>query len=323
MGQKLAITTWFGAYLVEEGRITLAEKAPIDPDSLDERIALRREGRLTPEEERLVTKLPGTAVSTSDRRLAAHGLLLDPRVRGELPEEVVPPPLELHRESLRRAAHRALDEAWDPSIHIEEAIRAQEDLDRVENLVGERLASWEGRDPPTEIDHPQRRTHEVDPSLVEAREALRRLKEEIRTTHDRLARSIEETLPRKAPNLSGLLGAELAARLMARAGGITRLSRLPAGTIQVLGAERAFFEHLRGRAPPPRHGLLFLHPRVQSAPRSERGKLARALAGKVAIAARLDVAGAPLRPDLAATFDRRATEVRTQRLARRMAAARR
>ncbi|MFG1530328.1 MAG: ATP-binding protein, partial [Thermoplasmata archaeon] len=136
-------------------------------------------------------------------------------------------------------------------------------------------------------------------------------------THDRLARAIEETLPRRAPNLSALLGPDLAARLLARAGGLARLSRLPAGTIQVLGAERAFFEHLRGRAPPPRHGLLFLHPRIQSAPRSERGKLARALAGKAAIAARLDASGAPIRPDLRAAFDARATQVRSQRLARR------
>ncbi|MCI4348150.1 MAG: hypothetical protein L3J97_05995, partial [Thermoplasmata archaeon] len=80
---------------------------------------------------------------------------------------------------------------------------------------------------------------------------------------------------------------------------------------QVLGAERAFFEHLRGRAPPPRHGLLFLHPDIQSASRRARGKLARALAGKVAIAARLDREGRPLRPDLVNSFKHRTEEVRS------------
>ncbi len=311
------VTTWFGAFLVEEGRLVQAERAPLDPAALAERIDLRRAGRLVPEEERILERLGGLAAATSDRRLVPHGVTLDPRARGELPGAEAEPPVELHRAALRSAAVRALDAAWDPSIHIEEAIRAQEDLDRVQNLVAERLTSWAGRDPPDAPEGTPTPRSPVDPALLEGRAALERLAGEIRSTHDRLAAAIEETLPRRAPNLSALLGPDLAARLLARAGGIARLSRLPAGTIQVLGAERAFFEHLRGRAPPPRHGLLFLHPRIQSAPRSERGKLARALAGKAAIAARLDASGAPLHPDLRTAFDARATQVRSQRLARR------
>src|SRR5208283_3772568 len=93
----------------------------------------------------------------------------------------------------------------------------------------------------------------------------------------RFETSVSEALPRRAPNVSALLGPLLAARMLAQAGGLDRLARLPASTIQVLGAEKAFFEHLRGRAPPPKHGLLFLHPSIQGAPRRLRGKLARAL----------------------------------------------
>lgn len=317
------VTTWFGAFLVEGGRIRAAERAPLESSALAERIALRREGRLVPEEARILELLAGGPAVTSDRRLVPHGVTFDPRARGRLPTGEPVPPIDLEREALRTAAIRALDEAWDPSIHIEEAIRAQEDLDRVQNLVTERLTSWIGRDPPGDPEDAPSGRAEVDPSLLESRAALKRLVEEIRATHDRIAEAIEATLPRRAPNLSALLGPELAARLLARAGGLARLSRLPAGTIQVLGAERAFFEHLRGRAPPPRHGLLFLHPRIQSAPRSERGKLARALAGKTAIAARLDVSGSPVRPDLRTAFDARATQVRSQRLARRAAPKRR
>jgi nucleolar protein 56 len=99
--------------------------------------------------------------------------------------------------------------------------------------------------------------------------------------------------------------------MVSQAGGLDRLARLPASTIQVLGAERAFFEHLRGKAPPPRHGWLFLHPDIQGAPKRLRGKLARGLAGKVAIAARMDQQGAPLRPDLAEAFQRRSKEIRS------------
>ncbi|MCI4322253.1 MAG: ATP-binding protein, partial [Thermoplasmata archaeon] len=125
-----------------------------------------------------------------------------------------------------------------------------------------------------------------------------------------LERSLEAAVPRRAPNLAALLGPLLAARMIAQAGGLERLGRLPASTIQVLGAERAFFEHLRGRAPPPRHGLLFLHPTIQGAPKRLRGKLARALAGKAAIAARRDVQGSPNLPALAAAYASRAADVR-------------
>ena len=44
-------------------------------------------------------------------------------------------------------------------------------------------------------------------------------------------------------------------------------------------------------APPPKHGLLLAHPLVRDAPRRERGRMARKLAAKAAIAARLDCYG--------------------------------
>ncbi|HEX6561971.1 MAG TPA: hypothetical protein VF016_08105, partial [Nitrososphaera sp.] len=41
-------------------------------------------------------------------------------------------------------------------------------------------------------------------------------------------------------------------------------------------------------ARPPKHGILFQHPLIHSAPKWQRGKIARAIASKVAIAARID-----------------------------------
>jgi nucleolar protein 56 len=63
---------------------------------------------------------------------------------------------------------------------------------------------------------------------------------------------------------------------------------MPASAIQVLGARTALFAHLRTHSPSPKHGIIFQHRRVHNAPREVRGKVARALAGKLAIAARLD-----------------------------------
>jgi nucleolar protein 56 len=78
------------------------------------------------------------------------------------------------------------------------------------------------------------------------------------------------------------------ARIISKAGSLARLATLPASTIQILGAEKALFRALKTGARPPKHGLLFQHPLIHSAPKWQRGKIARAVASKVAIAARID-----------------------------------
>jgi nucleolar protein 56 len=90
------------------------------------------------------------------------------------------------------------------------------------------------------------------------------------------------------PNCSALLGGLVAARLVARAGGLAVLSRLSSSSIQVMGAQNALFSHLRSKSPPPKHGIIFQHRRVHNAPQEVRGRVARVLAAKLAIAARLD-----------------------------------
>ncbi|RLI04337.1 C/D box methylation guide ribonucleoprotein complex aNOP56 subunit, partial [Candidatus Bathyarchaeota archaeon] len=84
-----------------------------------------------------------------------------------------------------------------------------------------------------------------------------------------------------------------------------------ASTFQILGAEKALFRFLRSGSKPPKHGVIFQHPLVHQSPRWQRGKIARALAGKLTIAARIDAfggqnQGAKLRADL----EKRVEEIR-------------
>ena len=58
-----------------------------------------------------------------------------------------------------------------------------------------------------------------------------------------------------------------------------------------MGAEKALFRTLKTGSNPPKHGILFQHPVIHSAPKWQRGKMARAVAAKTAIAARLDIYG--------------------------------
>jgi nucleolar protein 56 len=319
------VTTWYGAFVVDGRDVVRSAPVPRTPAALAERIRLRREGRLTPEEAELLNDPDRGTWTTRDRRVAEHG------VRWEVSAPALPPgdpaaaDVEPFRAALLTDAVRAVADAWDPSIHVEEAVRAAADLDRIGNLLGERLGSWVARDSP-EIDpgdHGRAARRAIDgggdpglapndPALATARRQLAELYLALRSVRDGLADGVASSAPRRTPNLVALLGPELASRLVAQAGGLDRLARLPASTVQVLGAETAFFEHLRGRAPPPRHGLLFLHPAIQGASRRERGKLARSLAGKAAIAARLDRAGAPIEPALAAGFEARRARVRAE-----------
>jgi len=91
-----------------------------------------------------------------------------------------------------------------------------------------------------------------------------------------------------APNVSRLAGPILAAKLIDKAGGMKRLAMVPASTIQVMGAEKALFRSKKTNARPPKHGLLYQHPYVHAVPRDKRGRRARSLAAKIAIAARAD-----------------------------------
>jgi nucleolar protein 56 len=107
-------------------------------------------------------------------------------------------------------------------------------------------------------------------------------------------------------------GATIGARLIAKAGGLDRLARLPASTVQVLGAEKALFRALRTGARPPKHGILFQHDAVHTAPKWQRGKIARALANKIAIAARIDFYRGTKEGGLTATLEKRLDEIRVK-----------
>jgi len=106
-----------------------------------------------------------------------------------------------------------------------------------------------------------------------------------------LSSYIDKTVSEIAPNMKCLVGGTIAARLISIAGGLEKLAESPASRVQVLGAEKALFRFLRSRSKPPKHGVIFGYPELRSAPRWQRGKIARALASKLAIAARVDYFG--------------------------------
>lgn len=100
---------------------------------------------------------------------------------------------------------------------------------------------------------------------------------------------LEEKMKEFCPNITSVAGVMIGARLISIAGSLERLAKMPSSTLQILGAERALFRHMRNRnALPPKYGVLHEHPLIIKAKRSEHGRIARALADKISIGARVD-----------------------------------
>ena len=138
---------------------------------------------------------------------------------------------------------------------------------------------------------------------VEAVQTLAKITAQLYKLRRDLTEYIEQVMNEVAPNITALVGPLLGARLISLAGGLDKLARMPASTIQVLGAEKALFRALRTGGRPPKHGIIFQYPDIHKSPKWQRGKIARALAAKLAIAAKVDAfsgrfIGDKLREDL-------------------------
>ncbi len=237
-----------------------------------------------------------------------------------------------------------------PDMHIIQAIRTIDEIDKTINAYNSRLREWYGLHFPeleniidsitvyAKIAHIGRRADisaeslsalGVDGSSAEMVTLLvsksrggditdenlamvqkiaghiTELAEQRRELDSHITREMNAT----APNLSVILGTLIGARIISRAGSLMRLAKMPASSIQVLGAEKALFRALKTGARPPKHGMLFQHQLVHVAPRWQRGKMARAIASKAAIAARVDMYGGELNRTLLEKLNVRVKEI--------------
>jgi nucleolar protein 56 len=213
-----------------------------------------------------------------------------------------------------REAVRERERADDQQLKY--GVHALDDAERTANELAERVAEWAGAlfdDSGSGIEGARTvaaRTPETpaERQVVSLASRVADLADE----RDALRSYLERTAPAVAPNLSRMAGPILAARLVALAGGLEDLAKLPSGTVQVLGAEDALFAHLSGRAPSPKHGVIYTHEYVRNTRPDDRGSAARALAGKLAIAARIDHYSGEIRPSIHDDLDERIATIRAR-----------
>lgn len=271
-----------------------------------ERLECIAQGGLTPEARLLLERFP-------EAKPLIHG-------DADLPEAEYPLPSD---EALQAADKAAIalanlgvaQAAGDPDKRLEHLLRASDEMRSTYLTMESRLVEWVGlflpearfgRDRTSlaklvgEADSLETLSKKLEVSLPPVGpsksewKTLREWGESTATFRgklDRLENAIRELAEQHLPSLSIMLGPILSARLCVEAHGRMRLARLPAGTVQVLGAEKAFFNHLKTGAPPPKHGHIFMHPWISRSPRWVRGKISRTVAAKASIAAKVDAFG--------------------------------
>ena len=114
---------------------------------------------------------------------------------------------------------------------------------------------------------------------------------EVISTHayrDQLNTYLSNRMRAIAPNLTTMVGEQIGARLIQKAGSLLTLAKFPASTVQILGAEKALFRALKKKQATPKYGILYNASLVTQAAANNKGTMSRVLAAKTALSARVD-----------------------------------
>lgn len=327
----ILVTKWFGTFLCDREKITDMRLFPKDVESIAKRMGRIRQGDILEEE----LELGKRASSVAEKRLGriAKVTAFDSSF---IRSEKFGYDKDLLRQASMRLARESLVEE-DPGAYITEQIRAYDDLVGTCNLMSERLREWYGLHFPELEKHVNDRKYaelvaadpsresisqvvgiegesagaEMTPDDLQAIKTLAISASEMFRARSAIEASIQSKMRKEAINLSAVAGPIIGARLISLSGGMTRLAGMPTSTVQLLGAEKAMFRHLKDGSMPPKHGIIFQHPAVHKAPYWQRGKIARALAGRISLAAKADFYGdRDISSDLVAHLERRIEDIK-------------
>lgn len=304
------VTTWFGSFLIEEGKINTTNLFPKDKDEIAGRLMKVESFKVLKEEKNLVKDLEEFFVI--EKRLEKIGGVC-------VEEELELPKPEDHgfdksllRDAMIEAAKKSLRKAVGTDDHVSQAVQTIDDLIQTSNLLSERLHEWYNLHfPELEkvvtgtkyaqliAEHGDRESipgvefeGSVGAELSEDEKVtimhFAQLLTEVDSEKQKMEGYIEANMKELASNVAHLAGPLIGARLICLAGGLEELAKMPSSTVQLLGAEKALFRHIKEGAKPPKHGVIFQHPYLHKAPYWQRGSIARAFAGKISIAARAD-----------------------------------
>ncbi|VVB90508.1 putative NOP5 family protein [uncultured archaeon] len=264
----MQVKTWFGIFTLDDDRIMGAELFRKDLEAI---------ANLLVKEPLL---LRGRIAGSDIRDLAVeYGFVSSREEYDSL----------LHELNIRLVKEQ-ISQAVTQDRQIIAAVEAIDDINDAANILAERLREWYLMFNETGLQSGELAKHIIKSEEPELKTMQGLAGSLIGLYEARL--SIEEYLKdgmlQLAPNLTNIAGYILGARLLSIAGSLEKLASMPSSTVQVIGANNALFKHLKGKAPSPKHGLIFRHPLINTSPKKLRGKIARAVASKISLAARYD-----------------------------------
>lgn len=289
----MQVRTWFGSFTLDKDMITEVELFRKDTDAILDRVLsepLLLRGEIAGCDLRDLALKYGFVASGEEYDTMLHDLNI-------------------------RLAKKQVENSVTPDMQIIAAVEAIDDIDETANILAERLREWymlifgetdlKGKELALRITVMKEPRFDAMCGLAFSLLALYDSRQSVEGY-------LKENMQKTAPNLTNIAGYLLGARLLSIAGSLEKLASMPSSTVQVIGASSALFKHLRGRAPSPKHGVIFRHPYVNTAPKRLRGKIARAVAAKISLAARFDMYSGNINESLPSELEKKVASIRKQ-----------
>ena len=304
-----------GVFALKDGKIIDSVLFPKDPLMISEKMELFSQGEGFEELDELILKLGEEEIDRSPQN-PANGYLKKNLRMLAIGKGIQPADLNKLLSQIGIAKSRQTIKTKERKDRlIVQVVSAVGDLDKILNTMSERMREWFG------LHYPEFRLRDhfrlakkiakyghrknfedfkesMGVELTEEDEmVLKTYAENLANLYKQrevMEKYLDKTTKEEMPNLRGMLGGTLAARLLSKAGTLERLAKMPSSKLQLLGSEKSVFRFMKEKkqgikgAKIPKFGILFTHPDISGSPHDKRGKIARLLASKCTMAARMD-----------------------------------
>lgn len=173
---------------------------------------------------------------------------------------------DLRNELIKQAKLKLKKVKNNPEEDIKYCSRFILELNKIKNIVELRLNNWSSE------------------------EKLKKINEnflsEIEKIKDKNLKYLEKKIIKLLPESSKIAEPIILARLIDKVGSVESLAKMPSSRIQIFGAEKALFKHLKHGSKMPKYGIIYSDKRVLNA--ENKAKAARKLASEISKKIKID-----------------------------------
>jgi len=266
------ITRWFGTFIFDNKKIVEKILFPKNEEDISKRLKIIEKGKILPEEKKIIKNKD---IIVNEKRLSVIGKY-KPKDGFFNKINIKPDDFGFSNDLLKKANifltdEKIKEELKNKDLQLVQMVNALTDLIQTNNLLKERVDCWS-----------------VIPNYEEKIDPIFSVLKSVESEINNLEEEIKKDMLKIAPNISDLVGPMIGAKLISQAGSLKKLACFPASTVQILGAEKALFRFKKEGGRPPKHGIIYQHYLINKSQKKYRGRISRALANKISIAAKAD-----------------------------------